>query len=351
MGMGKRLSLDHEVQGEQAARQARGSARDPRLLLREAAPAAHAGAPRRCRRRDQPQAARDPDAAAAGERRQAADPGPAGGRRRSRRPGPRGADPPRRRQHPDRRPCHPARRPAGAGGEAHPGVPAAAGQGRRRSGPARRRSRRPTPPPRPRPRSAKRSPASPRRWATSASRCSGPRTRRSRCRPAPALSMSCSPPVRSTTPRWASAAGDDIQRELDRTSADSDVELELAKLKGALPAGEAPAAIASGAPADATPAAAPAEAAARRLPGRGAVMIVRILGEGQFEVPDGALGELDGLDTTLRVGPARPASTTASRRRSPRCSAGFASSAPPCPRTTSARPSWSCRAPVRRWPR
>jgi phage shock protein A len=37
---------------------------------------------------------------------------------------------------------------------------------------------------------------------------------------------------------------DDIQAELDRTSSNSDVELELAKLKGALPAGAAPAAIA-----------------------------------------------------------------------------------------------------------
>jgi hypothetical protein len=29
-------------------------------------------------------------------------------------------------------------------------------------------------------------------------------------------------------------------------------------------------------------------------------MIVRILGEGQYEVPDGSLGELDGLDTTVQ---------------------------------------------------
>jgi phage shock protein A len=36
---------------------------------------------------------------------------------------------------------------------------------------------------------------------------------------------------------------DDIQRELDSMSAGSDVELELAKLKGELPAGQAPAAI------------------------------------------------------------------------------------------------------------
>jgi phage shock protein A len=47
---------------------------------------------------------------------------------------------------------------------------------------------------------------------------------------------------------------DDIQRELDALSAGSDVDAELAKLKGALPAADAPAAI------DAAPAAAPAEA-------------------------------------------------------------------------------------------
>jgi phage shock protein A len=39
---------------------------------------------------------------------------------------------------------------------------------------------------------------------------------------------------------------DDIQAELDRTSSNSDVELELAKLKGALPAGAAPTAIEGG---------------------------------------------------------------------------------------------------------
>jgi phage shock protein A len=52
---------------------------------------------------------------------------------------------------------------------------------------------------------------------------------------------------------------DDIQAELDSLSAGSDVELELAKLKGALPAGEAPAAIA-GAESTASEAAAPAPA-------------------------------------------------------------------------------------------
>ena len=55
-----------------------------------------------------------------------------------------------------------------------------------RSGRARRRSRRPTPPLRLRPGSMTRSPESLRRWVTSASPSSGPRTRPSRCRPAQA---------------------------------------------------------------------------------------------------------------------------------------------------------------------
>jgi phage shock protein A len=47
---------------------------------------------------------------------------------------------------------------------------------------------------------------------------------------------------------------DDIQAELDRTSANTDVELELAKLKGALPAGAAPTAIEGADAATAAPA-------------------------------------------------------------------------------------------------
>ena len=44
----------------------------------------------------------------------------------------------------------------------------------------------------------------------------------------------------------STSRGDDIQAELDRLSSTSDVELELAKMKGALTAGTAPAAIESG---------------------------------------------------------------------------------------------------------
>jgi len=55
------------------------------------------------------------------------------------------------------------------------------------------------------------------------------------------------------------SGGDDIQRELDALSAGTDVDAELAKLKGALPAGSGPAAIAGGESAPADEAAAPAE--------------------------------------------------------------------------------------------
>ncbi|BEP15365.1 PspA/IM30 family protein [Acidothermaceae bacterium B102] len=47
--------------------------------------------------------------------------------------------------------------------------------------------------------------------------------------------------------------GDDIQAELDRMSSGSDVELELARMKGALPAGSAPAALEAPAAPAATP--------------------------------------------------------------------------------------------------
>ncbi len=132
----------------------------------------------------------------------------------------------------------------------------------------------------------------------SVSRCSGPRTRPSRCRPVPVRSTSCSPPARSTTsPAGPGSGGDDIQRELDSLSAGNDVELELAKLKGALPAGR-------GTRRDRQRRGCPR--GDRRTSGDrgtragGAVVIIRILGEGQFDVPDGALDELNALDTALQ---------------------------------------------------
>ena len=90
----------------------------------------------------------------------------------------------------DRGPPGPARAAAGRGGEADQRLPAAAGEGRGlpdqegdAQGHATRRPRR-------RPRSTRPSPASPRRWATSAWRSSAPRTRQRRCRPGPVPSTS-----------------------------------------------------------------------------------------------------------------------------------------------------------------
>ena len=112
--------------------------------------------------------------------------------------------------------------------------------------------------------------------------------------------------------------GDDIARELDAMSSDSDVEAELARLK----AGSAPEAIESGQDGDilqAEPEKSTDEyptqpTAAQGRPG----MIVRILGEGQFDVPD------EKLDTsTSSTAPSRrrsrPVTSTASAAPSPRC--------------------------------
>jgi hypothetical protein len=65
-------------------------------------------------------------------------------------------------------------------------------------------------------------------------------------------STSCSPPGGWTT-RPRATPRDDIQAELDRLSASSDVERELAAIKGALPAGSTPRAIGTAKPAERSP--------------------------------------------------------------------------------------------------
>ena len=112
-------------------------------------------------------------------------------------------------------------------------------------------------------------------------------------------------------------AKDDITAELDRLSSSQDVELELRRLKGELPTGAPAAQLESGSPAAAPAAEAEATpmttrarrtchtAAAARATGR-CVVIVRILGEGQFEV---------GEDRRARPQPARPGSPARSRGR------------------------------------
>ena len=78
---------------------------------------------------------------------------------------------------------------------------------------------------------------------------------------------------------------DDIDRELEQIGAGAQVDDELAKMKAELGAGGA------------------AESAAARAGREGGCMIVRIIGEGQFKLPDGdaeRLNELDNRAVTCR---------------------------------------------------
>ncbi len=88
---------------------------------------------------------------------------------------------------------------------------------------------------------------------------------------------------------------DDIQTELDRMASTSDVELELARMKGELPAAAAPQAIEGAPDASADDTATDAQAHPEEH-----LMIIRVLGEGQFDVPDAELEELNVLDVALQ---------------------------------------------------
>ena len=104
-------------------------------------------------------------------------------------------------------------------------------------------------------------------------------------------------------------AGDDIARELDAMSSQSDVEAELARLKGAGRAAghrEQRAEATSCAP----------SSSARRTP-RAAVMIVRILGEGQYDVADDAWTGSTSWTPRSRP-PSRPGDEPRVRRRARR---------------------------------
>ena len=162
------------------------------------------------------------------------------------------------------------------------------------SAPARRRSRPTTPRPRRRRASARRCRASARRWATSVSRSSGPRTRRPRCRPAPAPSTSSSPRVRSTT-RPRSTRVTTSPASSTPSAPTTEVEAELARLKSRQQAAgdrgrrrRHPRRL--------------REAGHRARDQRGRPgMIVRILGEGQYDVGDHALDALNGLDHQIEL--------------------------------------------------
>ena len=91
--------------------------------------------------------------------------------------------------------------------------------------------------------------------------------------------------------------GDDISRELDAMSSQSDVESELAALKAGVSGSEPQQALESG---DTTP---PAGQVSEAQQGGGVGMIVRILGEGQWEVAD---GDVDALEHPRRARSRRP---------------------------------------------
>ena len=91
---------------------------------------------------------------------------------------------------------------------------------------------------------------------------------------------------------------DDIQLELDRMSSTSDVEAQLAALKGEIAAAPAPAAIEGAAAPRRRSSRSPGSA--RRGQAGGVGMILRILGEGQFEVADHTVEALNGLDNELQ---------------------------------------------------
>ena len=135
--------------------------------------------------------------------------------------------------------------------------------------------------------------------------------------------------------------GDDISRELDAMSSQADVEAQLAALKGGgRPAGELPAGTGTS----------ESQPVLRDREGAGPGMIVRILGEGQYDVADDALDRLNSSTPPSRPR-SRPTTRTPSAPRSPRCSTACAPSARRTPPTASTSPTSSSRPPTAPSPR
>ncbi len=105
-----------------------------------------------------------------------------------------------------------------------------------RSARARRPSRRRTPPPRRSRRSARRSPASPKSSATSASPCgrAEDKTAALQARAGAVDELIASGALDDVT----GTRKDDISAQLDALSSENDVEMELARMRESLPAGE-----------------------------------------------------------------------------------------------------------------
>ncbi len=134
-------------------------------------------------------------------------------------------------------------------------------------------------------------------------------------------------------------SGDDITRELESMSSQADVEAELARLKG-LSAPDQPRR-----PSRPHPSRARSSPTSRRSRSRpptpskdGAAVIIRILGEGQYDVADHALDRLNELDTALEAAVEAGDEAAFADRARPSCSTAYARSAWPTPPTASTSP-------------
>ena len=146
--------------------------------------------------------------------------------------------------------------------------------------------------------------------------------------------------------------GDDIQKQLDATSQAGQVDSELAALKAELGAGTPSASLPPGG-APGTNGAPSGTASGNGAPPRGRrrLMIVRILGEGRYDVPDADMPAIEQLDAQLTdaldrgdeaefaVDPGRPHRPGPPHRHPARRP------------TTCARRRWSCPTRARPWPR
>ena len=305
-------------EGQQGARPRRGPARDPRLQLpapaRAAArryaaasptwrPAASGSSCRSTSSSSSPTSSRP-------RPQKAIDDGPRG-------PRPRGADP-QVRPRPARSPTSRCSTPSSRARRRSSPSPSSGCRPRSRpSAPARRRSRRPTPPPRRRPASTRRSRASARRWATSAwpIQRAEDKTAQMQARAGAIDELLASGALDDVS---AIGSGDDITRELERDELAGRRRGRAGPAQGGSPPGPAarrsrprPSRATSSTPT-------PREAGVGLGPrspnaeqGRLA-MIVRILGEGQYDVADARAGPAQRARRRARVAPSRPAT----RRRS-----------------------------------
>ena len=117
---------------------------------------------------------------------------------------------------------------------------------------------------------------------------------------------------------------DDLDTQLESISASAGVEAELAALRGDVPG-----------------------QGTKIAPG-GTVMIVRILTEGQYDLPGAFVDELNSIDNRLveivETGKTAKSSTSSSGL----CSTSSVRRAPPCPSRSWSNQTWCCQSPTSR---